>query len=95
MRTYISGQITELGVEEAKAKFDKAEKALILLTAAAVVYGRVFMSGGRPQAMDEGSKGTKHKAGPWAGGERGGWRCPMWRRPGCCRWLRGWRPVWW
>ena len=28
MRTYISGQITELGVEEAKAKFDKAEKAL-------------------------------------------------------------------
>ena len=27
MKIYISGQITGLGVEEAKAKFDKAEKA--------------------------------------------------------------------
>lgn len=28
MKIYISGQITGLGVEEAKAKFDKGEKAL-------------------------------------------------------------------
>lgn len=29
MKIYISGQITGLGLEEARAKFDKAEKALI------------------------------------------------------------------
>ena len=39
--------------------WNKAEKALILLTAAAVVYGSVFMSAVDQQAMHEGRQATK------------------------------------
>lgn len=39
--------------------WNKAEKALILLTAAAVVYGSVFMSAVNQQAMYEGRQATK------------------------------------
>lgn len=42
--------------------WNKAEKALILLTAAAVVYGSVFMSAIDQQAMYEGRKATKQIA---------------------------------
>ena len=42
--------------------WNKAEKALILLTAAAVVYGSVFMSAVDQQAMYEGRKATKQIA---------------------------------
>jgi len=47
--------------------WNKAEKALILLTAAAVVYGSVFMSAIDQQAMYEGRKATKQIADLVAG----------------------------
>ena len=47
--------------------WNKAEKALILLTAAAVVYGSVFMSAVDQQAMYEGRKATKQIADLVAG----------------------------
>ena len=47
--------------------WNKAEKALILLTAAAVVYGSVFMSAIGQQAMYEGRKATKQIADLVAG----------------------------
>lgn len=43
--------------------WNKAEKALILLTAAAVVYGSVFMSAVDQQAMYEGRQATKELSG--------------------------------
>lgn len=47
--------------------WNNAEKALILLTAAAVVYGSVFMSAIDQQAMYEGRKATKQIADLVAG----------------------------
>ena len=47
--------------------WNKAEKALILLTATAVVYGSVFMSAVDQQAMYEGRKATKQIADLVAG----------------------------
>ena len=57
-----SSQEGETACDAFRKCWNKAEKALILLTAAAVVYGSVFMSAIDQQAMYEGRKATKQIA---------------------------------
>lgn len=62
-----SSQEGETACDAFRKCWNKAEKALILLTAAAVVYGSVFMSAIDQQAMYEGRKATKQIADLVAG----------------------------